>query len=156
LKEFVLNNRFSLFALAVGIFIGAVVYFSKPITYKFRVVYEYQVDNTKNLPKSIASDTFFIFREIPIRNYIASYADTMINQGTKRSELILYLSEPLSDSSIDKTILQTIGQHQVKFVDAKINERKRYSKALIVYPILGLFLSLILRYFSPHLRLKRK
>lgn len=156
MKEFILNNRLSLLGLIFGGIVGIYTYFTTPYTYKHRVIYEYKLSHVDSIPNILKSDTFFIYSNTPIRNYISSYADTISKDGIRRSELIIYHHQQLTEPFISKNYLFPISNQKVSYVGAKIDSKKRVSNALIIYPLTGLFLSMIIHLSFLTLSLRKK
>ena len=140
MKEFILNNRITLLGLLIGSVIGGAYYMSLPVLKKHRVVYEYNLQNDESISACLKSDTFFTTSIGHVRSFYHSHADTLIDQGVKRSELIFYQEQEYSVDLVESSILSPLSQNKTSVLTVRVDGEKRNSTTLLAFPLLGLFL----------------
>ena len=156
MKEFARNNGFTLIGLALGLIVGIILFNNIKKQQQYRAVYQYDITKSNLLPKKIRSDTFFIFSKIPVRNFINSYYDTIQNNGIKRSEMLIYSVNPLSDEFIQQNIVSPLSNNFGQLTLVKKERVIRTKRYIYVSACIGLLLGYFLTLFKAKLNPRKK
>jgi hypothetical protein len=98
--------------------------------------YEYDVRDRSELPHHLTTDTVLVYNGTTVRTFQASIADTLEEQGLKRSELKIYMDHP---SNIEQAVSVTEGlrPEQTNIVETRVMGNKKNKRPILYYLLFG-------------------
>ena len=156
MKEFIRNNRFTLIGLAFGLIIAFFFYSNNSKSIRYRVVFQYSTAKSDLLPPTLKTDTFFIYNSIPIRTYENSFSDTLLLQGIKRSELLVYCPDKINLSTLNESLVKPLISNKGTIIFTRNEGYKENTKRFLVIPLLGVYLGYLLNVLIFKLTAKKK
>ena len=143
---FIKKHSIILLLLLAGSIVGIISYYSTPQTYTYRLIYEYDSNDSEVLNPAFKSDTLVRSDELLMRFAKSSVADTMAAFGLKRSELKLYSDKYLDEDGLSKLFQQRIAKDKVRLIFTRKDGFSRSIISLMSYPMLGLFLGSLIHF----------
>lgn len=152
--SFLKKNKLLLLMTLIGTFVGFIGFLMSPPYSVVRIEYKYPKSIHQELPNTLQTDTFFVFKEnFFIRNYRSSIGDTLGSLGLTCSEIKVQTRTELSENDLSSLKEQLFRNNEITFNPTKRIGNSYSSNMIYLGSVSGFFLgvliSLSFRIISP-------
>ncbi|MDG1429091.1 MAG: hypothetical protein P8H56_12680 [Crocinitomicaceae bacterium] len=136
----------TLIFMILGGIIGSIIYLNRSDVAIWYVVYQFNEEETDNLPEVAKVDTLFLKNDVLLRNYTSSSRDEEQPRGFKRHELKIYVGGEVSEEDVASIAQKLFDDHEISVFDTVFKEKQRKKRIILDMLLLGLVIGIVIQF----------